>query len=88
MAGTHKGNQSASQRGRVIVTPRLLVGGLGHPHRFSHIVRGGVVVGLLLLGTGSVLCSFFGVPFTAALQTAIGTVGVLSGAILGAREPE
>ena len=88
MVGTHQGNQSASQRGRVIFRPRLLISGLGHPHRFSHIVRGGVVVSLLLLGTGSVLCSFFGVPFTPALQTALGTIGVLSGAILGAREPE
>ena len=79
-AGGHRGgatfavHYSASEDGR-------------HRHRMSHIVRGGVVVGLLLLGTGSVACDVLGAPFTPAVQALLGIIGVLSGGVIGAREP-
>jgi len=58
-----------------------------HRHgQFSHIVRGGVVMGLLVLATGSVACEASGLQFSATIQTVLGMIGVLSGAVLGARE--
>lgn len=58
-----------------------------HVSRSSHVVRGSVVMGLLVLAAGSVLFQASGFHYSAIAQTVIGTLGVLSGAVLGAREP-
>jgi hypothetical protein len=68
----------------------MSIGKPEHRHRlrrFSHMIRGGAVVGLLALAAGSVLLGLAGVHYSAGLQTVIGGLGVVSGAIFGAREP-
>ncbi len=60
----------------------------GHGRRrVSHVIRGGVVVGLVALATASVLLDVAGVHYPTGLQAVVGTLGVLCGAIIGAREP-
>jgi hypothetical protein len=53
---------------------------------FSRIVRGGVVMGLLTMASGSVLLSAAGQVFDPGLQVATGVLGCLMGGYFGARE--
>jgi hypothetical protein len=55
--------------------------------RFSHMIRGGVVVGLLALATGSVILELAGLRYSTEIQMALGSLGALAGVIFGAREP-
>jgi hypothetical protein len=50
-------------------------------------IRGGVVIGLLAMAVGSTLFDVSGFHFSTTAQVVIGSLGVLTGAILGAREP-
>ena len=58
-----------------------------HSSRFSHIIRGGTVVGILASASGGILCQIAALPYGPMQQTLFAAVGILAGAVLGAREP-
>jgi hypothetical protein len=60
-----------------------------HEHRvdrFLHVIRGGVAVSLIIIAMANVVLDLGGINFSLLQQLSVGGVGVLLGAILGARE--
>jgi hypothetical protein len=60
-----------------------------HVHRtdrFLRIIRGGVAVSLVVIAAANVVLDLGGINFSLPQQLIVGGVGVLLGAMLGARE--
>ncbi len=55
--------------------------------RFSHIRRGGTVLGLMAAAGGGVMFQMAGWSYSPVAQIVIAGLGVLAGAMIGAREP-
>jgi hypothetical protein len=58
-----------------------------HLSRFSRIVRGGTVIGLVAAATGGIVFQLAGWSYSPMAQTLIACLGVVTGAVFGAREP-
>jgi hypothetical protein len=85
-ATTGQSNRAKPPPDRNIEVP---MGELAMRHRssrMSHIIRGSVVVGLLVLAVGSVLFEAGGLQYSVTAQAVLGTIGILTGAVIGARE--
>lgn len=78
---------------RIDITERSVVAQVSvsapgrHSSRFSHIVRGGTVIGLMAAAGGSVIFQLAGWTYSPIPQTIIAVLGVLAGTVIGAREP-
>jgi hypothetical protein len=57
-----------------------------HPSRFSNMVRGGTVIGLLASASGGIVFQMAGWTFSPIAQTVVAVLGVLAGLVIGARE--
>ena len=79
--------------GRIEIRERVVVAQVGvyaprhHASRFSYVVRGGTVIGLLAAASGGIVFQVAGLPYSPIAQAVIAALGVLTGAMFGAREP-
>ncbi len=77
---------------RISIAERAVVAQAGvsvlgrHPSRFSLMVRGGTVIGLLASAAGGVVFQMAGWDYSPIAQTVVAVAGVLAGAVIGARE--
>lgn len=77
---------------RDVIAERMVVSQVGvsvqgrQSSRFSHIVRGGTVIGLLASASGGIVFQVAGWSYSPIAQTVVAVLGVLAGAVVGARE--
>jgi hypothetical protein len=81
-----------SKAGHVGISERVVVAQVGvsasgrQSSRFSHMVRGGTTVGLMVAASGGIVFQMAGWSYTPIAQTVVALLGAVVGAIIGARE--